>query len=170
MSTSKVIKMLREDYSGIWKSLLLEMDSVEKIQSVIENKCFQDSLFSPTRDDMVIEGVIDTFNDLHWFLEGDGDCKDMFYDENDFAVPINDTIKFPDLLIDDSINRRVSNFVESVKEHLTPAQLGRFIDAIEQLYVFDVNYLKNKFYLKNDYQLGKLKTKQKIITSLLKIR
>ena len=154
--------MFLKNYEKSWHKINLSLSEIEIIGNGIEVFCFNDLDFKQERDDLFIEGIIDTFNDLYWFIIGDGDCKDIFVDENINTTSIKDTI-FPDTKYDETIEKRSLSFIKVLKDNLNPSKIRLFSESLKDLYVIDEKYIKEKYYLKNDYQLGKLKTKQKIL-------
>lgn len=154
--------MFLKNYEKSWHKINLSLSEIEIIGNGIEVFCFNDLDFKQERDDLFIEGIIDTFNDLYWFIIGDGDCKDIFVDENINITSIKDTI-FPDTKYDETIEKRSLSFIKVLKDNLNPSKIRLFSESLKDLYVIDEKYIKEKYYLKNDYQLGKLKTKQKIL-------
>lgn len=154
--------MFLKNYKKSWNKINLNHSEIDIIGKGIEFFCFKDLAFKQERDDLFIEGVIDTFNDLYWFISGDGDCKDIFIDENINTISIKDTI-FPSTKYDETIEKRSLSFIKVLKDNLNPTKISLFSESLKDLYVIDEKYIKEKYYLKNDYQLGKLKTKQKIL-------
>lgn len=154
--------MLLDNYEKSWKKINLNPSEISIIVNGIETGCFNDPNFKQERDDLFIEGIIDTFNDLYWFIIGDGYCKDIFVDENINTTSIKETI-FPDTKYDETIEKRSLSFIKVLKDNLNPSKIRLFSESLKDLYVIDEKYIKEKYYLKNDYQLGKLKTKQKIL-------
>lgn len=154
--------MFLKNYKKSWNKINLSHSEIDIIGNGIEIFCFNDFAFKQERQDLFIEGVIDTFNDLYWFISGDGDCKDIFIDENINTISIKDTI-FPNTKYDETIEKRSLYLIKILKENLKPEKISLFYESLADLYVIDEKYIKEKYYLKNDYQLGKLKTKQKIL-------
>lgn len=158
--------MLLNSYLKEWKKINLTPEDIGKITLAIEDKCFTDIDIKYERNDIFIDSIVDVFNDLCWFISGEGECKDMFVSEHVKTLPINDDIVFPITEYDTTIEKRTINLVEILKSELDIVKLKTLISKLNELYRFDEKYIKEKYYLENNYQLGKLKTKQTILRYL----
>jgi hypothetical protein len=111
------------------------------------------------------EGVTSVFNNLFFFVIGDGLCKDMFSCEEKEYLSVMEG-KYPATVLDSLIEDKVSILVNVLKKEFTESQLINFIDALNVLFVTTKFIIDNEVYVSNQYQLGYYKTQKEILKEL----
>ena len=159
--------MLREDYHKELKKIKLTKNQEEVLSNHLDQAM---ALNIPLEEDLmaVYDGFVSTFNNLYFFIIGDGDCKDMFtddYEMNYVSVSIL-TGDYSATNLDSIINLKVNELVSILKKELSNEQIKRLIESLNSLYVTYLQIIEKKTYEKNRYQLGAYKTQKEILVKL----
>lgn len=162
--------MLRSEYSQYLQKINISEEQEDKLVEFIEN-----DIFSIKKDSELIQknmtiynGIIDVFNEIYHFIIGEGESKDMFYEDlMDEAISISKG-RYPATSLDPIIQDKINLFRKKVKEILTESQFKELVVALKELFITSKKVILLQTYRSNNYQLGHYKTQKELLIELEK--